>query len=110
VPNITKLKHRFPLKLIPSWPFFVLSLITITIAYLNYQPNTLLTGWDNLHPEYNFDLALKQAFYSVWQQKSLGFLSGMAPAADLVRIVFLALLHGIGMDISILRYVYFSSF
>jgi len=69
-----------------------LFLITLLISFLNYQPGTWLTGWDNLHPEFNFSLNLKRSLFSVWQEyQSLGLLGGMAHAADLPRQLFLLL-------------------
>ncbi len=79
---ITKLKKHLALLLLI---FLVLMLIVA-----NYVPGTWLTGWDNLHPEFNFLVNAKRAFFSLWQEyQGLGLLSGMAHAADLFRVLFL---------------------
>lgn len=79
---ITKLKKQLPL--------FLLLFLLIALVVANYQPGTWLTGWDNLHPEFNFAINVKRALFSVWQEyQGLGLLSGMAHAADLFRILFL---------------------
>ena len=99
IKNITKLKHRFPLRQIRHiprfishhWPTIALLIVSVSICYLNYKPYTYLTGWDNLHPEFDFTLNIKRSIFSVWQEyQSLGLLGGMAHASDLVRQIFLA--------------------
>jgi len=99
--NITKLKHRFPLRQIRTiskwisheWPAIVLVLFTLIIGFLNYEPNTFLTGWDNLHPEFNPLLDLKRGLFSVWQEyRGLGLLGGMAHASDLPRTLVVLLM------------------
>ena len=90
-----------------SWPIFLLISFTLILSFLNYQPGTTLTGWDNLHPEYNFSLNFKNAIFSVWQEKGVGFLAGMSFAADLPRILFLYLLSAIShMPIANVRYLW----
>jgi len=111
--NITKLKHRFPLRQVRSfskwirreWPAIVLILIALIISFLNYQPNTFLTGWDNLHPEFNPLLDLKRGLFSVWQEyRGLGLLGGMAHAADLPRTLIILLLSSF-LPTNIIRYL-----
>src|SRR3989338_6712959 len=68
----------------------VILLITVFIAFKNYTPNTFLTGWDNLHPEFNFKLNIERSLNAVWQEyQGLGLLGGMGHAADLPRQLFL---------------------
>ena len=112
--DITKLKHRFPrlrnlltaIHRIPShWPLFLLLAIVIILSFLNYQPGTWLTGWDNLHPEFNFPVNIKRSIFAVWQEyQGLGLLGGMAHAADLPRIIFLNFLSIFHYPLSIYRY------
>lgn len=99
--NITKLKHRFPLKQLRKtlkltfshWPVIVLVALTIIISFLNYTPGTILTGWDNLHPEFAPLINLKRSLFAVWQEyQSLGLLGGMAHAADLPKDLLVWLL------------------
>jgi hypothetical protein len=114
--NITKLKHRSPfrqLRQIPkffdrTWPIFALLLITTILAFLNYEPNTQLLGWDNLSSELAPALNLKRALFSVWQEyQSLGLLGGMAHAADLPRVLFIFFLSLIPtIPISFHRYLF----
>lgn len=112
--NITKFKHRFPLRqlrklprlLKRTWPIFVLSLLTGLLIYLNYEPGTYLTGWDNLHPEYNIENNLFRSFFSVWQEyRSLGLLAGMAPSADFPRLILIAVLLHNNLPLDLCRYL-----
>ncbi len=87
------------------WPILVLLLFSSTLAYLNFQSHTWLTGWDNLHPELNLSLNIKRSFSASWQEyQSLGLLGGMAHAADLPRQLSLYLISTIYDQPSILRY------
>jgi len=98
--NITKAKHRFPLREIRHlprffrrfWPIFAITAITSILAFLNYEPGTILIGWDNLSSELGPSINLRRAFFSVWEEyQSLGLLGGMAHAADLPRVLIIYL-------------------
>lgn len=89
--------HLFKKKIEISSPSLLnvglIFLVVLIIALINYKPGTILTGWDNLHPEFNLLLNIKRSLFSVWQEyQSLGLLGGMGHAADLVRQIFLLLL------------------
>ena len=112
--NITKAKHRFPLRQIRHiprffrrhWPVFALTSVSTIIAYLNYEPGTFLSGWDNLHPEFDIWMNFKRTIFSVWQEyRGTGLLSGQAPAADLPRILFIALLQFLNIPTDSVRYL-----
>src|SRR3989304_2333838 len=82
----------------------VLGLITLLIILTNWEPGTILTGWDNFHSEYNFLVNLKRAFFALWQeQQGLGLLGGMAHAADLPRQLILVLTSAI-LPTNLIRY------
>jgi len=71
----------------------ILYVLWFIILVSNYSPNTWLTGWDNLHPEFNLPLALSRTLTSVWQEyQGLGLVGGMGHAAalpkELITIVF----------------------
>lgn len=86
----------------------VLSLLFI-VAFLfgvNYQSNTYLTGWDNLHPEFDFGINIKRSIFAVWQEyQGLGLLGGMGHASDLFRQLFLLAISVIFPD-NLLRYIW----
>lgn len=74
-------------------PYITVALLVVVLGFLNYKPETILTGWDNLHPEFNLALNIKRSFFAVWQEyQSLGLLGGMGHASDIVRQVFLLLI------------------
>lgn len=112
--NITKLKHRFPFKEIrkfpriitKTWPIYVILVISISLAFLNLSQGTFLTGWDNLHPEFNISNNLKRAIFSVWQEyRSLGLLGGMAHSADIPRILLIHILSILRTPSELIRYI-----
>ena len=112
--NITKLKHRFPLRQIRQiprffrnfWPVLTLLTITLFLIYLNYEPKTYLIGWDNLNPEFDTWMNFKRTLFSVWQEyRGLGLLGGQAHAADLPRILLILLLQTFKIDNSLIRYI-----
>ncbi len=112
--NITKLKHRFPLKQIrgvPSflrlhWPSLSLILITLILFLLNYEKGTFFIGWDNFLAEFNPEMNLKRSLSAVWQEyQSLGLLGGMGHAADIIRQLFVLFLVKISVPINLIRYL-----
>lgn len=85
-------------------PIFSIGALVFIIALLNYKPGTILTGWDNLHPEFNLLLNIKRSFFAVWQEyQSMGLLGGMGHASDLVRQLFLLLISPF-MQLSFMRF------
>lgn len=65
-----------------------------------------ISGWDNLHPEFNFGLNISRSFFAVWQEyQGLGLVGGMGHASDLVRQIFLALISPLIPDF-LLRQAY----
>jgi hypothetical protein len=71
-------------------PLSLLILIISSIVGVNYAPHTWLTGWDALHPEFNFLLNIQRSIFAVWQEyQGTGLLGGMGHAADLPRQLIL---------------------
>jgi hypothetical protein len=97
------------MKKILSSPLFypsLLILISIFIAYLNYTPGTFLTGWDTLHPEFDFSTNFSRLLSGVWRaEQGVGAVSGHSAMADLPRVFILWLFHFI-FPLSFLRYSY----
>jgi hypothetical protein len=84
----------------------LLVLLCLVLIWKNYTPGTFLTGWDTLHPEFNFPAAFQKAIYGVWQASDgLGTISGHSKMADLPRI-FLLWLASFILPLSSLRYFY----
>lgn len=95
------------LSFIKKNPFVIaLVIIILIICGLNYTPNTWLTGWDTLHPEFNFPLNFQRLLNGVWRaEQGLGAVAGHSHMADLPRVIILWLFHFI-LPLSFLRYFY----
>ncbi len=88
------------------YPIFIIFLIVNALFALNYVPGTYLTGWDNLHPEFNFGLNVKQSVFSVWQEhQGLGVLLGMQHSTALLYQIALWLSSFVLPD-NLIRYVF----
>ncbi|MFA6016785.1 MAG: hypothetical protein WC744_01725 [Patescibacteria group bacterium] len=84
----------------------LLLIIVGVLFWVNYKPGTYLSGWDNLQTELNPGLAVKRAFFSVWEEyQSFGLTAGMAHAADLPRAVFLWIMSFV-IPQNMIRYFY----
>jgi len=77
------LKHNLQHSDIPY--ILILLMVFSGVVATNFPlNNTWLTGWDNLHPEFNLPLNLKRAFEGVWQiNEGLGLVGGHGYAATL---------------------------
>jgi hypothetical protein len=87
--------------------FPILIVIIVGILFIvNYQPGTWLSGWDALHPEFNFRLYFKRIF-NFWQEhQGLGAPSAQAHLSELPRVLILFPLSFV-LPQSFLRYGYF---
>ncbi len=73
--------------------FFVLFAVFAVVCLINFPYGKWYTGWDNLHPEFNFWLNIKRAFQSVWQtNQGLGTYGGHGYAATLPHSLVLGIL------------------
>lgn len=90
-----------------NWQTAFIVSIFVLVLYIfleTYIPGKWLSGWDNLHPEFNFHLNVARSLSSVWQEyQGLGLLGGMAHASELPRQLFLWLFSSI-LPPHILRY------
>jgi len=75
-------------------PYFLIFCVVIALFFTNYTPGTWLSGWDNLHPEFDFKTnIIERSIFSVWQEyQGLGVRAGNAHAADLLRQIGLFVL------------------
>lgn len=73
------------------WPILILISLGGFVAWKNVVPGTYLTGWDNLHPEFDFNTnIIDRGINGVWQYyQGLGVPSGNAHVADLPRQIVL---------------------
>ncbi len=87
---------------------YILALIIIEglLFFTNYAPDTWLVGWDNVMPEFNLELNLKRAFFSLWQDyRGLGLVDGMAHTANFMHTLYIAILSVVFPD-HLLRYIF----
>lgn len=80
------------------YPYEITIVLVMIMLYITNYPTDgkYLTGWDSLQTELHPWLAVKRAFFSVWQEyQSFGLLSAMGHGADLIRAVFDALLSAV---------------
>lgn len=85
----------------------LLAAISAVICIANYTPGTFLTGWDTLHPEFNFNLAFSRMLNGVWRyDQGLGAVAIQSHMADLPRVILLWLTSFL-VPLSLLRYLTF---
>ncbi len=89
-----------------NYPLFGIAAVVLFVAATNIVPGTYLSGWDNLHPEFDFFTNLRRAVFGVWQEyQGLGVLGGNAHPTEALRIIFLWMLSA-AIPQSLLRYTY----
>jgi hypothetical protein len=70
-----------------------LLLVFLMVVVINFPFNSWYTGWDNLHPEFDFWLNFKRAFQAVWQEnQGTGTYGGHGYAATLPHTLILFLM------------------
>lgn len=89
-----------------NWPILVLLLINLFLFVQNFRAGTFLTGWDNLHPEFNLETNIQRSLFAVWQEyQGVGLLGGMGHASDLVHQIILLILSNV-LPKDMLRYFF----
>jgi hypothetical protein len=78
----------------------------LVLAVRNYTSGTFLSGWDTLHPEFNFGLAFGREISGVFRiEQGLGAVAAHSHMADLPHVAILYLLSFI-FPMNTLRYLY----
>lgn len=96
------MKHFFA----NHWPAFLLTLISLLLCILNYTPRTFLSGWDTLHPEFNFSLNFQRIFWGVFRtEQGLGAVAAHSHMVELPRMIILWIVNPL-LPMSFLRYFY----
>ncbi|NDB84652.1 MAG: hypothetical protein EB127_18405, partial [Alphaproteobacteria bacterium] len=66
-------------------PYLLLTVVELILFSANFKPGTHLVGWDNLFPEFDFQLNLHRDLHAVWQAyRSLGVIDNMAHASNVI--------------------------
>jgi len=96
--TITKIKDWF-------YPLLII-LICGFLAWKNYVPGTILSGWDTLHPEFNFWLYFKRSLNGVWMEhQGLGAVASQSHPAEIPKLLIYGLLDLI-LPLNLVRYSY----
>ncbi len=83
----------------------IIVLITLFLCYKNYTPNTFLSGWDTLHPEFNISQYWGR-ISQVWQpHQGLGAPPSQAHASEIPRMLIISLFTVL-FPLSFVRYAY----
>src|SRR3972149_6213881 len=86
---------------------FLLVILVVFLSFVNYTPGTWLSGWDTLHPEFDFLLNLKRTFFGVWrQEQGVGALPGHSHISEIPRILLLWS-SSLFINTQAIRYFYF---
>lgn len=90
-------------------PAFILGFIALILCAKNYTPHTFLSGWDTLHPEFNFPLNILRVVTGVFRpEQGLGSVAAHSHMADLPRILLLYVFNFF-VPTDFLRYLYIFS-
>jgi hypothetical protein len=88
------------------WPIIFLIAISLILCIANYSPGTFLSGWDTLHPEFNFGLNFQRTLFGVFRvEQGLGAVAGHSHMSELPRLILLYISSFI-LPLSFLRYFY----
>ncbi|MBL7036685.1 hypothetical protein ISR94_02450 [Candidatus Microgenomates bacterium] len=86
---------------------FLLILVCIYLAWVNYVPGTILSGWDTLHPEFSFWEYFRRSLNGVWMQhQGLGAVASQSHPAELSRLLIVYLLNLV-LPLNLVRYSFF---
>lgn len=84
----------------------LLALIAIFVSLVNWVPGSYLSGWDTIHPEFNFSGYLQRVL-NVWQEiQGLGAVPSQAHAAELPRLLIIYF-FSLFLPNDLIRYSYF---
>ncbi len=77
-------KHLYP---------SIISILVLIISLSNYKIGFWVTGWDNLHPEFDLSIYWERILQSVWQDhQGLGAVATQAHASEIPRAILLTIL------------------
>ncbi len=72
---------------------FILTIVFLAVAVINFPYGKWLLGWDNLLPEFNFLANFKNSFFAVWQEnQGLGLIGGHGFPTTLIHTFYLWIL------------------
>ncbi|MCL6096374.1 MAG: hypothetical protein M1444_01665 [Patescibacteria group bacterium] len=85
---------KFRSKIYDYIAIWAIAIIVLLIYLTSLKGNFWVSGWDNLHPEFNYLSNLSRAFFSSWQEyQGLGLPAGHGHATELLRELMLWFLN-----------------
>lgn len=85
---------KFPFHLYDRLVLGIITLFIVLIYLTNFAGNFWVTGWDNLHPEFNYEANIERASFSSWQEyQGVGLPAGHGHATEFSREVLLSALN-----------------
>ena len=90
-------------------PLVLVIIIALTVAFVNIDPQTYYSGWDNIHAEFDLGRYAKQVFFGAWlDRQALGAPAGQGHLSEIPRLPILFFLKLVLPD-NLVRYVYIFS-
>lgn len=84
----------------------IITLLGLIVGLLNISPNTYLTGWDTLHPEFNYALNLARTIFGTFRiEQGLGAVAAHSHMSEIPRILMLGIFD-IFLPTNLVRYAY----
>lgn len=72
----------------------LLVVVSVFLCFRNYTPGTFLTGWDTLHPEFNYKVYWHRIIFGAWQShQGLGAVASQAHASEIPRVILISLIN-----------------
>ncbi len=88
------------------WPIIGILILVLVLFFTNYTPGTWLTGWDTLHPEFDFPLNISRVISGVWRpEQGVGDVAIHSHMSELPRILLMWIWSAV-FPLSMLRYMY----
>lgn len=89
-----------------NMPLILFHVVFLLVFVLNFPFHTFFTGWDAIHPEFNFSVNFTRGLFSFWQENyGLGTMTGHGFAATLPHTYVLYLLSFV-IPVEMLRSVF----
>lgn len=87
-------------------PLFLVLAVGFAIALANIVPGTFLSGWDNVHAEFNLGNYARRVLFGAWQEhQGLGGPAAQGHAAEIARLPILYLLSWF-LPLNLQRYAF----
>ncbi len=103
---LNKIGYKPSMLLKKYWAQVLLLAIGVVACITNYAPGTFLSGWDTLHPEFNFPLAFSRAIFGVFRpEQGVGAVAAHSQMADLPHILISYMLYAIS-NMQMVRYLF----